>query len=118
MDNNGTFQNDDMRTSFEEFHKAFPENRADFKPTIPSMYDVVLLNDDFTPPDYVLSVLKDCFHLEHDESVHMMLMMQQHGEAICGTYTREVAETKMIKVSNLSLENSYPLKCTIRKELI
>jgi ATP-dependent Clp protease adaptor protein ClpS len=115
MDNKKTYPNDQMKASFEEFFSAFPNGEVE--PKLPSMYDIVLLNDDFTPPDYVLSVLMDCFHLAHEDAVHMMLMMQQHNEVICGTYTREVAETKMINVSNASHDHHYPLRCVIRKEI-
>lgn len=103
-----------LKASLEAFSTAFP----DYKKTVaePVMYDVVLLNDDFTPHEYVLSVLNSCFHLDHDTSVHMIIMMQQHGEVICGTYTKEVAETKMIDIINLSRDCNHPLKCMIRKE--
>lgn len=107
--------NNGLNSSFEEFQKAFPDGKARRK--APAMYDVVLLNDDFTSPDYMLSVIMRCFHLAHDDAVHMILMLQQHNEVVCGTYTREVAETKMIQVTNMSQENHQPLRCVIRKEI-
>ena len=115
MENEKTHNDEHLDTSLKRFYQTFP----DYKPALatPSMYYVVLLNDDFTPHEYVLSILRDCFHLAHDEAVHMMLLMQQHGEVICGTYTREVAETKMIHVTTKSKDLHQPLRCTIRKEI-
>ena len=113
------FYEDYTRSSFEAFHRAFPgTGKKKARPYHPAMYDIVLINDDFTSADYVLCVLEDVFHINHDDAAHMMLLMQQHGEVVCGTYTKEVAETKMIQVDNLSRENMQPLRCTIRKEVL
>ncbi len=81
----------------------------------PTMYDVVLLNDDFTPMDFVVMVLKDIFHRPHQESLSVMLQTHHQGRGHCGTYTRDVAETKMIQVIDLARRNSYPLRCIMVK---
>jgi ATP-dependent Clp protease adaptor protein ClpS len=81
----------------------------------PPMYEVVMLNDDFTPMDYVVFVLKRFFHKNHDEATELTLCVHSKGQGICGTYTREVAETKISQVIELSRKNKHPLKCVMRK---
>lgn len=115
MTDKSAYTGDKMGAYFEEFREAYTSSGRNT--TTPSMYDVVLLNDDFTPPDYILSVLKNSFNLAHEHAVHMMLMLQQHNEVVCGTYTREVAETKMIDIINGSQENNHSLRCVIRREI-
>lgn len=88
-----------------------PEIRTE----LPSMYDVLVLNDDFTPMDFVVFALKKFFHKSHEESIGLMLEVHHQGAGVCGTYTRDVAETKMMQVINLARENNHPLKCVIRK---
>lgn len=81
----------------------------------PSMYEVLILNDEFTPMDFVVFVIKKLFHRSHDDAIRLMLQVHHHGEGICGIYTREIAETKMMQVINLARENLHPLKCVMRK---
>jgi ATP-dependent Clp protease adaptor protein ClpS len=81
----------------------------------PPMYEVVMLNDDFTPMDYVVFILKRFFHKNHDEATELTLTVHNSGQGICGTYTREVAETKISQVIELSRKNKHPLKCVMRK---
>lgn len=83
---------------------------------LPSMYDVLVLNDDFTPMDFVVFAMKKFFHQSHEESINLMLEVHNQGAGVCGTYTRDVAETKMMQVINLARENNHPLKCVIRKQ--
>ena len=82
----------------------------------PSMYNVIMLNDDYTPMDFVVQVLKSFFYKQHEEAIKIMLKVHYKGQANCGTYTREVAETKIVQVAEFARKNAHPLKCVIRKE--
>ncbi|MEW5837367.1 MAG: ATP-dependent Clp protease adapter ClpS [Pseudomonadota bacterium] len=77
----------------------------------PPMYRVVLLNDDFTPMDFVIMVLERIFRLPHERAVRIMLDVHQQGRGVCGVYSREVAETKVALVVELARENDHPLLC-------
>ena len=82
----------------------------------PPYFKVVLLNDDFTPMDFVTFILKDIFHKNHEEAVSIMLEIHNKGEGVCGVYTRDVAETKAELVITISRRNEYPLQCRVEKE--
>lgn len=82
----------------------------------PSMYRVILLNDDFTPMDFVIMVLQKYFHKNFEEASEIMMQTHTAGQGICGAFTREVAETKMMQVVDSARENGHPLKCIINKE--
>jgi ATP-dependent Clp protease adaptor protein ClpS len=82
----------------------------------PPMFKVVLINDDFTPMDFVVFLLKDVFRKNHDEAIKTMLDVHHKGEGICGVYTRDVAETKAELVVTLARRNEYPLQCRVEKE--
>jgi len=82
----------------------------------PPFFKVVLLNDDFTPMDFVVFVLKDIFRKDHEEAVSTMLDVHHKGAGICGVFTRDVAETKSELVVTLARRNEYPLQCLVEKE--
>lgn len=82
----------------------------------PSLYRVILLNDDFTPMDFVVLVLKKFFSKTEDEATHIMLLVHRDGAAIAGVYTFELAETKVYLVNEFSRRNKFPLKCIMEKE--
>lgn len=82
----------------------------------PPYFKVVLLNDDFTPMDFVVFILKDIFRKNHEEAVNVMMEIHQKGAGTCGVYTRDVAETKAEMVITLSRRNEYPLQCCVEKE--
>lgn len=82
----------------------------------PSMYNVLLLNDDFTPMDFVMDMLESSFHIPPLEARSVMLQAHETGQAVCGTFTHDVAETKVIKAMNLAKQFNHPLKCILRKE--
>ena len=82
----------------------------------PSFFKVVLLNDDFTPMDFVVFVLKDIFRKSQEEAVSTMLDVHHKGAGICGIYTRDVAETKAELAITLARRNEYPLQCRVEKE--
>ncbi len=80
------------------------------------MYRVVLLNDDFTPMDYVVRVLQEYFHKNHPEAVSIMMQIHQTGKGVCGIYPFDLAETKVALVTADARQNQHPLQCTMEKE--
>ena len=81
----------------------------------PSMYHVVLLNDDYTPMDFVIEVLRKFFNMDSNKATNIMLAIHHKGKASCGTYTAEVAETKVNQVSDYAFSHQHPLKCVMEK---
>ncbi len=81
----------------------------------PSMYNVVLLNDDYTPMDFVVEVLRRFFNKNEDQATDIMLTIHYDGKAKCGTYSAEIAETKVSQVSNYAKEHQHPLRCAMEK---
>ena len=79
----------------------------------PSMYQVVLYNDDYTPMDFVVAVLQIFFNMDAETATQVMLNVHQTGKGICGVYTRDVAETRAMQVNQFSRENEHPLMCDI-----
>ena len=82
----------------------------------PSMYRVLLLNDDFTPMEFVVHVLERIFNKSHEEATEIMLKVHHRGVGVCGVFTFEVAETKAGQVMDLARRNQHSLQCTIEKE--
>jgi ATP-dependent Clp protease adaptor protein ClpS len=82
----------------------------------PSLYRVLILNDDYTPMEFVVFVLERIFNKSREEATHIMLHVHQHGVGVCGIYTYEVAETKVAQVMDLARRNEHPLQCTMEKE--
>ena len=82
----------------------------------PSMYKVVMLNDDFTPMDFVVYLLKTYFNKPKEEASQIMLQVHKKGFGICGVFTYEIAETKIYKVLDISRKNGHPLQCILEKD--
>ncbi len=82
----------------------------------PPLYRVMLLNDDFTPMDFVILVLKKFFMKSDAEATHIMLQVHNQGAGLAGVYTFEVAETKVYSVNEFSRRHKHPLKCSMEKE--
>lgn len=82
----------------------------------PSLYKVLLLNDDYTPMEFVVLILERFFNKNRDESVQIMLHIHRHGVGICGVFTYEVAETKVAQVIEFARRHQHPLQCTMEKE--
>lgn len=82
----------------------------------PSLYKVILLNDDYTPQEFVVWLLQAVFKKDAEEAVRIMLHVHQNGVGICGVYTFEIAETKVAQVMELSRRNQHPLQCKMVKE--
>lgn len=93
-----------------------PEVAEDTEPKKPSLYKILLLNDDFTPMDFVVGVLKKFFHKSHQEAVRIMLQVHHEGSGLCGIYTYGVAETKANEVRRFAKQHHHPLQCTLEKE--
>ncbi len=83
---------------------------------VPSLYKVVLNNDDYTPMDFVVEILEGFFSMNAEAATRIMLDVHKSGKGICGIFSREIAETKVAQVNNYSRENQHPLLCTMEKE--
>jgi ATP-dependent Clp protease adaptor protein ClpS len=81
----------------------------------PPLYQVVLLNDDFTPMDFVIVVLETFFNMTRELATQVMLNVHTRGKGVCGVFTREVAETKVTQVNEFSRSHQHPLLCTLEK---
>ena len=79
----------------------------------PPMYKVVLLNDDYTPMDFVIEVLMIFFKMDQEKATQVMLAVHTQGKGVCGIFTRDVAETKAAQVNQYARENKHPLLCEV-----
>ena len=82
----------------------------------PQLYRVILINDDYTPMEFVVMVLQRFFRLPHDDAVQIMLNVHTKGSGVCGVYPSEIAQTKVREVMNSAKENEHPLQCTMEPE--
>lgn len=82
----------------------------------PSMYKVLMLNDDYTPMEFVIYILERIFNKSHDEAMQIMLHVHQKGVGLCGVFTYEVAETKAGQVMDIARKNEHPLQCAVEKD--
>ncbi|MET1027703.1 MAG: ATP-dependent Clp protease adapter ClpS [Dongiaceae bacterium] len=82
----------------------------------PSMYRVLLLNDDYTPMEFVVHVLERFFNKSREAATEIMLHVHHRGVGVCGVYTYEVAETKVAQVIDFARRHQHPLQCTMEKE--
>ena len=82
----------------------------------PSLYKVLLLNDDYTPMEFVVLILEKIFNKNREEAVEVMLHVHRHGVGVCGVFTYEVAETKVAQVIEFARRHQHPLQCTLEKE--
>lgn len=82
----------------------------------PSLYKVLLLNDDYTPMEFVVHILERYFHKNRDEATGIMLSVHHEGVGVCGVYTYEVAETKVLQVMESARQHQHPLQCVMERE--
>jgi ATP-dependent Clp protease adaptor protein ClpS len=87
--------------------------KAKVKP--PPLYKVMLLNDDYTPMDFVVVVLQTVFAMSREKATQVMLQVHREGMGVCGTYTREVASAKVEQVVNIARKHQHPLQCTMEE---
>jgi len=91
------------------------EKETEKKLKKPSLYKVLLHNDDYTTKEFVVQLLEYVFHKDPTEAIHIMLHVHQNGIGVAGVYTHEVAETKVALVESLARQHEYPLKCTMEE---
>lgn len=82
----------------------------------PSLYRVVILNDDYTPMEFVVFVLERFFNKNSEDAYKIMMHVHQHGVGVCGIFTYEVAETKVAQVRDMARRNEHPLRCDLERE--
>lgn len=92
---------------------AVEESRPDVKE--PKLFKVILLNDDFTPMEFVVEILRLFFNLDQEKATRVMLNVHTKGKGICGVYTRDIAETKVAQVNEYARECEHPLLCTMEE---
>ncbi len=97
---------------------SFNDNEAvvqEAKPKLkkPALYRVVLLNDDYTPMEFVIDVLMMFFSMDQEKSTQVMLAVHTQGKGVCGTYSKDVAETKAAQVNQFARDNKHPLLCEV-----
>ena len=85
------------------------------KPKLPNVYKVIILNDDFTPMEFVVYILQAIFGFNRDKAQQIMLAIHTHGKGVCGIFTKEVAETKSAQVNNFAKDNEHPLVSDIEQ---
>ena len=98
-----------------EHHHGLAVEEARPEVLRPPLYQVVLLNDDFTPMDFVIVVLETFFSMTRELATQVMLHVHTRGKGVCGVFTREVAETKVTQVNEFSRSHQHPLLCTLEK---
>ena len=81
----------------------------------PSMYRVLILNDDYTPMEFVVDVLERFFRMDREMATRVMLEVHMKGKGVCGTFTYEIAETKVAQVVSYARDNQHPLMCTLEQ---
>ncbi len=101
----------------EQFEEAHGVAVAPSEPELekPSMYQVVMLNDDYTPMDFVIEVLSVFFSMGLESCTQIMMAVHTQGKAVCGTYTKDVAQTKAAQVMEYAKENDHPLMCDVQR---
>lgn len=85
------------------------------RPKKPSMFKVLMLNDDYTPMEFVVMVLKRFFNMDLEQATQVMLHVHQKGVGVCGIFPYEIAETKVNQVMDFAKQNQHPLQCTLEK---
>jgi len=81
----------------------------------PKRYMVILINDDFTPMEFVVEILKQFFNLDEESATRIMLNVHTKGKGVCGVYSKDIAETKVVMVNEFARENEHPLLCTMEQ---
>jgi ATP-dependent Clp protease adaptor protein ClpS len=98
-----------------EHHRDLAVEIAKPQTARPPLYQVILINDDFTPMDFVVQVLQEFFGMNREKATQIMLHVHTRGRGVCGLFTREVAESKVTQVNEFSRQHQHPLLCTMEK---
>ena len=106
--------NEDHGDEFEHDHGVATQE-AEPEVKRPSMYRVVLMNDDYTPMDFVVAVLMMFFSMDQEKATQVMLAVHTQGKGVCGIFSRDVAETKAAIVNQYARDNNHPLLCEVEK---
>lgn len=110
MSNKAVNSNNNSNNSVDLVSQVRPKTKK------PDMYKVLLLNDDYTPMEFVVELIQEIFHRDRETAAQIMLHVHQKGAGVCGVYTHEVAETKVALVAGLAQQNQHPLQCTMEKD--
>lgn len=102
-----------QKTSWDDGDLAVKSAKPKLKQ--PPLYRVILLNDDYTPMDFVVSVLQKFFYMNEEKAIQIMLNVHNQGVGVCGIYTRDVAETKVHQVNDYSRSKDHPLMCDMEE---
>jgi ATP-dependent Clp protease adaptor protein ClpS len=107
--------------SDEHEHGWHGENALTVAPSKPKLkhppkYRVLMMNDDYTPMDFVIEVLQDLFSMGHDSATKTMMQVHREGKAPCGLYTYEIAEAKVEQANSYAQQHGHPLQCTMEEE--
>ncbi|MBV2122991.1 MAG: ATP-dependent Clp protease adapter ClpS [gamma proteobacterium symbiont of Stewartia floridana] len=81
----------------------------------PPLYKVIILNDDYTPMEFVVQVLETFFNMDREKATRVMLHVHTRGVGVCGVFTKDIAETKVSQVNDYSRSNQHPLMCTMEE---
>ena len=109
-----TEKNDDIGT--DDDHQTGVVTKTKPKTKKPSLYKVLMMNDDYTPMEFVVHVLQRFFRMSVEDATRVMLHVHQRGVGVCGIFTYEVAETKVTQVMDFAKQHEHPLQCTMEKE--
>ena len=100
-----------VKTEKETLTKCYKLSKFSKKP----LYNVVLLNDNFTPMDFVIEIIQHFFYKDFEQATQLMLKIHRKGRAVCGVYNRQIAETKVTMVNSYARSFEYPLLCLMEK---
>jgi len=99
------------KQNFQSQELALEKTKTRYQP--PALYTVFLVNDDYTPMEFVVEVLERFFLMSPEAAAHIMLEVHQKGRGVCGLYTRDIAETKVVQVNEYARRNQHPLLCNM-----
>jgi len=98
-----------------QFSEDVVKETSRVRTTPPPMYKVLLLNDDFTPMEFVVEVLQQLFHMNREKATQVMLQVHTQGHGVCGVYTKDVAATKVEQVLQFAKAHQHPLQCVMEE---
>lgn len=107
-------EQDPSPPGYDDYGLAVEESKPKLKR--PPLYRVVLINDDYTPMEFVVEILESVFGMERNQATRVMLEVHTKGKGVCGTYIYEIAETKVAQVSSIAQQQQHPLLCTMEEQ--